>query len=33
MANESASMASVGPGPIVVARIPAMAGPTMNPVE
>ena len=28
-ANETASIASVGPGPIVAARTPAIAGPTM----
>ena len=31
--NDTASMARVGPGPIVDVRTPAMAGPRMNPTE
>jgi len=33
IANDAASMASVGPGPIAVTRNPASAGPTMNEAE
>ena len=31
--NETASIANVGPGPMIDASTPAMAGPTMYPVE